>query len=124
MSTLKEGIICIDDKGILRGINKSACEILGLRREQALNRRLTTILPESDLYTVLATGRTDHDIEFYLNKHWIIANRSPIVVEGKVVGRYPVSVSVLKLMNSLSSWLKPVSTQRCCALRLMSTETN
>ncbi|WP_420377958.1 PAS domain S-box protein, partial [Vibrio cholerae] len=43
--SLKEGIISIDNKGILRSINKSACEILGLRREQALNRRLTTILP-------------------------------------------------------------------------------
>ncbi|EGQ8200952.1 sensor histidine kinase [Vibrio cholerae] len=108
MSTLKEGIISIDDKGILRSINKSACEILGLRREQALNRRLTTILPESDLYTVLATGRTDHDIELYLNKHWIIANRSPIVVEGKVVG----AVSSFRLRDEINELTEQLAQTR------------
>ncbi|ENM3921719.1 ATP-binding protein [Vibrio cholerae] len=108
MSTLKEGIISIDDKGILRSINKSACEILGLRREQALNRRLTTLLPESDLYTVLVTGRTDHDIELYLNKHWIIANRSPIVVEGKIVG----AVSSFRLRDEINELTEQLAQTR------------
>lgn len=41
---------------------------------------------ESDFYMVLVIGRIDYDIEFYLNKYWIIVNCSLIVVEGKVVG--------------------------------------
>ncbi|MDC5868684.1 sensor histidine kinase [Vibrio europaeus] len=86
LETLKEGIITIDDQGKLRSINRSACQILNLNKEQSINRPLSEILPESDLHTVIQTARTDHDINLYLNKQRLIANRSPIIVDGKVVG--------------------------------------
>ncbi len=86
LETLKEGIITIDDQGKLRSINRSACQILNLNKEQSINRPLSEILPDSDLLTVIQTARTDHDINLYLNKQRIIANRSPIIVDGKVVG--------------------------------------
>ncbi|MDC5806817.1 sensor histidine kinase [Vibrio europaeus] len=86
LETLKEGIITIDDEGKLRSINRSACQILNLNKEQSINRPLSEILPESDLHTVIQTARTDHDINLYLNKQRLIANRSPIIVDGKVVG--------------------------------------
>ncbi|QPG35145.1 sensor histidine kinase [Vibrio europaeus] len=85
LETLKEGIITIDDQGKLRSINRSACQILNLNKEQSI-RPLSEILPESDLHTVIQTARTDHDINLYLNKQRLIANRSPIIVDGKVVG--------------------------------------
>ncbi|KLN64536.1 ATP-binding protein [Vibrio sp. VPAP30] len=86
LETLKEGIITIDDQGKLRSINRSACQILNLSKEQSLARPLSEILPESDLHTVISTARTDHDINLYLNNQRLIANRSPIIVDGKVVG--------------------------------------
>ncbi|WCP65816.1 sensor histidine kinase [Vibrio tubiashii] len=86
LETLKEGIITIDDQGKLRSINRSACQILNLNKEQSINRPLSEILPDSDLHTVIQTARTDHDINLYLNKQRLIANRSPIIVDGKVVG--------------------------------------
>ncbi|MEF1340749.1 PAS domain-containing protein, partial [Vibrio rotiferianus] len=41
MSTIKEGVLSIDAQGVLRSINRSACQILGIEREAALNRPLT-----------------------------------------------------------------------------------
>lgn len=98
METLKEGILTIDDKGKLRSINRSACNILELVKEQCLNQPLNEVLPDSDLHTVLQTARTDHDINLYLNKKRLIANRSPIIVEGKVVG----AVSSFRLKDDLT----------------------
>ncbi|MEF1282529.1 sensor histidine kinase [Vibrio sp. M250220] len=98
LETLKEGILTIDDKGKLRSINKSACQILGLSKEQSLNQPLSEVLPGSDLQTVLQTARTDHDINLYLNKQRLIANRSPIIVDGKVVG----AVSSFRLRDDLT----------------------
>ena len=98
METLKEGILSIDQSGKLRSINKSACHILGLEKSQCLNKPLKEVLPESDLHTVLTTARTDHDINLYLNKQRLIANRSPIIVEGKVVG----AVSSFRLRDELN----------------------
>jgi two-component system, CitB family, sensor kinase len=86
MSTLKEGILSIDDRGNLRSINRSACQILGIDKEKALNRPLLEALPDSDLYTVLETRDSDNDIELFLNHQHLIANRSPIIVDGLLVG--------------------------------------
>ncbi|NMT56428.1 PAS domain-containing protein, partial [Vibrio parahaemolyticus] len=83
MSTIKEGVLSIDAQGILRSINRSACQILGIDRESALNKPLTDTLRDSDLYTVLESGQEDHDIEIFLNHKRLIANRSPIYVDGK-----------------------------------------
>lgn len=98
LETLKEGILTIDDSGKLRSINRSACQILNLNKEQSINRPLSEVLPDSDLQTVLQTARTDHDINLYLNKQRLIANRSPIIVDGKVVG----AVSSFRLRDDLT----------------------
>lgn len=98
LETLKEGIITIDDSGKLRSINRSACQILDLNKEQSINRPLSEVLPDSDLQMVLQTARTDHDINLYLNKQRLIANRSPIIVDGKVVG----AVSSFRLRDDLT----------------------
>lgn len=98
LETLKEGILSIDGEGRLRSINRSACQILGLEKSECLNKPLNQILPESDLHIVLQTARTDHDINLYLNQKRLIANRSPIIVDGKVVG----AVSSFRLKDDLT----------------------
>lgn len=98
LETLKEGILSIDGEGRLRSINRSACQILGLNKNECLNQPLSQILPESDLNVVLQTARTDNDINLYLNQKRLIANRSPIIVDGKVVG----AVSSFRLKDDLT----------------------
>lgn len=98
LETLKEGILSIDGEGRLRSINRSACQILGLNKNECLNQPLNQILPESDLNVVLQTARTDNDINLYLNQKRLIANRSPIIVDGKVVG----AVSSFRLKDDLT----------------------
>lgn len=98
MSTVKEGILSIDKHGILRSINKSACDILSIDREKSLNQRLADVLAGSDLEQLLSTGEIDHDVELYLNKKRIIANRSPITVAGEVVG----AVSSFRLRDEIN----------------------
>ncbi|MGR5132093.1 ATP-binding protein [Vibrio alfacsensis] len=105
MSTIKEGIISIDANGVLRSINRSACQILGIDRDVALNKPLTYTLRDSDLYTVLETGQEDHDIEIFLNHKLLIANRSPIYVDGKIVG----AVSSFRLRDEINELTEQLS---------------
>ncbi|TKF25312.1 sensor histidine kinase [Vibrio kanaloae] len=98
MSTVKEGILSIDKHGILRSINKSACDILSIDRDKSLNQRLADVLAGSDLEKFLSTGEIDHDVELYLNNKRIIANRSPITVAGEVVG----AVSSFRLRDEIN----------------------
>lgn len=105
MSTIKEGIISIDANGILRSINKSACQILDINRETSLNQPLMKVLPDSDLNKLLKSGEHDHDIELYLKQKRLIANRSPIVVEGEVVG----AVSSFRLRDEINELTEQLS---------------
>ncbi len=59
----EEGILSIDKNGILRSINKSACDILSMDIEtEALNRVISDVLVGSDLEQLLSTGDTDIDV--------------------------------------------------------------
>ncbi|KUI99413.1 ATP-binding protein [Vibrio sp. MEBiC08052] len=116
MSTLKEGILSIDEKGYLRSINRSACKILGIDKSKALNRLLTDSLHDSNLYTLLETGQTDSDIELYLNHQWLIANRSPIVVDGRVVG----AVASFRLRDEINDLTEQLSQTKAYAELLRS----
>ncbi|OIQ26428.1 sensor histidine kinase [uncultured Vibrio sp.] len=116
MSTLKEGILGIDAKGNLRSINKSACDILGIDKESALNKPLATVLPDSDLSVVLETGKVDHDIDIFLNNQKLIANRSPIIVDGVVVG----AVSSFRLRDEINVLSEQLSQTKAYAEMLRS----
>ncbi|MGF1747990.1 ATP-binding protein [Vibrio cionasavignyae] len=98
MSTIKEGVISIDSNGVLRSINTSACEILKLNKQDTINQPLVDVLPNSDLHSLINSQEVDHDIELYLNHQRIVANRSPIIVDGKVVG----AVSSFRLRDEIS----------------------
>ncbi len=105
LATLKEGIIAIDAHGRLRSINKSACLILGVEKEHCINRLLSEVLPDSELQNLLTTPRVDKDINLYLNGQRLIANRSPIVVEGEVVG----AVSSFRLRDEITELTEQLS---------------
>ncbi|MBY6196809.1 sensor histidine kinase [Vibrio hangzhouensis] len=116
MSTIKEGVISINSDGVLRSINTSACEILGLEKAKVMNRPLTQVLPNSDLQSLIQSQEVDHDIELYLNQQRIVANRSPIVVDGKVVG----AVSSFRLRDEISELTEQLSQTKAYAEMLRS----
>lgn len=116
MSTIKEGVISIDSNGVLRSINTSACEILGLEKAKVMNLPLTQVLPNSDLQSLIQSQEVDHDIELYLNQQRIVANRSPILVDGKVVG----AVSSFRLRDEISELTEQLSQTKAYAEMLRS----
>ncbi|MGR5361710.1 ATP-binding protein [Vibrio mediterranei] len=116
MSTIKEGVISIDSDGVLRSINTSACEILGLTKSGVMNKPLYQVLPNSDLQSLIESQESDNDIELYLNQQRIVANRSPIVVDGKVVG----AVSSFRLRDEISELTEQLSQTKAYAELLRS----
>ncbi|MCL9780569.1 sensor histidine kinase [Vibrio sp. S4M6] len=108
MGTIKEGVISIDSTGVVRSINKSACEILDIERESVLNQPIIDVLPDSDLVEILETKKPQHDVDLYLNDKHIVANRNPIVVKGKVVG----AVSSFRRRDEIAELTKQLSKTR------------
>lgn len=86
LSAIREGVLRIDQQGVLKAINRSACAMLGLDYKSVIHRPLSEVLPQSNLDRLLRTGEAEHDMEVFLGDKVIIANRMPLIVEGQVVG--------------------------------------
>ncbi len=108
MSTIKEGVISIDNKGLIRSINRSACDILKIKRGSVMNMPMKEVLPDSDLIGILSTKEPQHDIDLYLNDQRIVANRNPIIVKGEVVG----AVSSFRRRDEITELTKQLSQTR------------
>ncbi|EGU38669.1 ATP-binding protein [Vibrio scophthalmi] len=86
LSTIKEGVISVDHQCNVRIFNARAAQILGVDANQAINRPLAAVLPESELTKLLKTHTAESDIDLLLNNVHVVANRQPISVNGQVIG--------------------------------------
>ncbi len=83
-----DGIIAINAEGIIVIFNKAAKGILGIDENSILDRHVNDIIPElwPNLRDSLATGLPQIDKEFRIGNLSIVANLTPIRVEGEIVG--------------------------------------
>ncbi len=87
LETVREGIISIDREGIITTFNKTAVETLKLPKHQSLTGRdIRQVLPDSDIWTALESGKPEHDKEVWINGQSLIVNRLPVLVQGQTTG--------------------------------------
>jgi PAS domain S-box-containing protein len=82
------GIAIIDRQGIILVYNQGAKRIFGDSDQSPVGRHFSEVRPETwpDLKEILETSRSQIGKRLVLPQATIIANRNPIVVNGKVVG--------------------------------------
>jgi CitB family two-component system sensor histidine kinase CitS len=83
--SIKEGIISVDKNGFVTMMNQSAKDLLNVQ-ENVLHKKIETILPNTAVYQVLATGTPDRDNEITLSNRSIILNQTPIFEQEQVIG--------------------------------------
>ncbi len=82
------GIVIIDSAGIVVVYNQAAARMLRGEQGSPIGRHFSEVLPETwpDLKDILETGRPQIGRRIVLPHANIIANRNPIVMDGRVVG--------------------------------------
>jgi len=82
------GVVIIDQDGVVLFYNQAAARLLAPEVAQPVGRHLSQVRPEGwpDLQQILRTGRPQIGRRIKFPSATIIANRNPIVVEGRVVG--------------------------------------
>ncbi len=83
--SIKEGIIAIDQKGLITMMNTSAKDMLDLDNDY-LHRHITEVLPNSHMMRVLETGILENNQEMPLKEKVFILNMTPIVENNQTVG--------------------------------------
>lgn len=80
-----EGILAIDSQEKISFANDVARKIVGAR-EEIVGKRITEIIPNSQLPRVLKSGQSELNQEMRIRDTVILANRVPIRVKGQIIG--------------------------------------
>jgi PAS domain S-box-containing protein len=99
------GIVIIDRYGVILVYNKAARRLLEDDDHSLVGRQFSEIRPETwpDLKNILETGSSQIGKKIVLPQATIIANRNPIIVDGKIVGAISVFQDISEYEAMISS---------------------
>ncbi|KAB7705884.1 GHKL domain-containing protein [Bacillus aerolatus] len=103
--SVKEGIIAIDQNGLLTLINHSAKSMLNLKDEDFIGQHVNHVLQNIKIDDVLQTGKTIHNVEVLINEKVFIFNLIPIIENEHVVGvvsSFRDKTELKKLIDTIS----------------------
>ncbi|MEH7093761.1 sigma-54 interaction domain-containing protein [Neobacillus vireti] len=86
INLLAERIVVTDREGIILYINKAYCEFLGTTVKEAINRPVQDVIENTRMHIVAKTGKKELAALHPINGSEMIANRYPLIVDGKLVG--------------------------------------
>ncbi|MCM3705618.1 MULTISPECIES: sigma-54 interaction domain-containing protein [Cytobacillus] len=95
------GIVIVDQDGTIQYMSNNYCEFLGVKRDEVIGRHATDVIENTKMHLVAQTGKQDvADLQF-LQGDFVIANRSPIIENGEIVG----AVGTI-IFRDLDDWKK------------------
>jgi len=81
-----DGVIALDRHGRITVFNKVAEELSGWSVKNAINREVTEVIPKAGCQHLLQTGRPELGAVLEIGSVKVVANRVPIIVDGKIEG--------------------------------------
>lgn len=82
-----EGILVVDNQGIIQFINRDYSKFLGIDRKGVIGLALEKIIPTTRIYHVLQSGEAELNQKFrFEDGREVIAHRLPLKIGEKVVG--------------------------------------
>jgi PAS domain S-box-containing protein len=87
VETARNAILLVDRSGKIRVFNRAARDIVNKRSDQVLGKYMLNVLPAAweDMQVIFQTGKPQVGKKIEVDQKEIIANRTPIVKNGKVV---------------------------------------
>ena len=95
------GIVVVDQRGIIQIYNEAARKVLGIQEKDLADRPIKGINPEPwrDMQEIIKTGVPQIAKKILIGNSTIIANRTPIFFDGKIVG-------VMSIFQDISEYEK------------------
>ncbi len=88
LSTVREGIVAVNTRARITLVNAEATRILNAAGVHGdfIGKPVDEVVPNSRLNEIIASGRAEYDNEQDLHGTVILTNRTPILVNGSLVG--------------------------------------
>ena len=106
-NNIANGVIIVDDRGIITNFNPAAEQITGLRSTDVIGEKITSVVPNTRLIKIMELEKEELGMRQQINQTTVITNRSPIWSQGKLTGAIAVFQDISTL-EKLSGELKEV----------------
>ncbi|MGG3914938.1 sigma-54 interaction domain-containing protein [Rossellomorea vietnamensis] len=117
-----EWLVVVDDEGIIIYINDNYCHFLEVERNQAIGSHVTNVIENTRMHIVAESGKEEVADLQYIKGNYMIANRIPIQVDGRVIGAFgsvifrdtsewmQMSSHVKNMMSKIQSYIQDINT--------------
>ena len=105
LNAIYNPVITVDDKGNIQVFNKAAERLSGISFQEAYGRNINEVFDNAKLADIITSGRTEATQKIEAVGKTFLSNRSPIYVDGKIVG----AVSILQDTSELESILEELA---------------
>lgn len=86
LNTAYEGVVVVDENGIIREFNKAYSEFIGIKREDAIGKHVSEVIENTRLHFTVKSGIPERgSIQNILGQEMVV-HRMPIWRDGQVVG--------------------------------------
>ncbi len=83
-----EGYLIVDSEGIVRLLNRAFEQMINFRREAAVGRHCTEVVPNTRMHIVVKTGVAEVGWRERIHDYEMVVQRVPIRRDGRVIGAY------------------------------------
>ncbi|AYC29530.1 sigma 54-interacting transcriptional regulator [Paenisporosarcina cavernae] len=99
--SIDEGMVGVDQKGIINFFNKSAQKMTEIEEKAAIGKHINEVIPSSELPRIYESGRSEYNREMLLhNGLKIVTSRFPIIDErGNRLGSFAVFKDITEVVN-------------------------
>ncbi|MEG0509241.1 MAG: sigma 54-interacting transcriptional regulator [Eubacterium sp.] len=99
--SIDNGLIVIDAEGRITIFNRSAQRMTGIDAEEAIGRKVETLIPGFAIEEIIKTGKEKLGMKEKLYDRMVIIDKSPVVVEGSIVGAVAVfqDISMIEALS-------------------------
>jgi len=104
IESVREGILVIDKNGLITVMNQTARRLLNFHGDFT-GLKIEKVIPNTQMYDILRTGKSQRDVELVLPHNTLIVNRKPIIDKGQVVGAvasFRDKTEIEQMLNTLS----------------------
>lgn len=81
-----DGLVMVDRDGYIRLLTNAYADFLGVDQERSIGRHVTEVIENTRIHIVAKTGKPETAELQKIKNNYIIATRSPMVKQGKIVG--------------------------------------
>ena len=87
-----EWIVVVNRDAKIIYMNKNYCEFFGITQEEVVGQDVRSVIENTRMHIVLETGKEEIADLHYIKGNYMIANRIPVIDNGKVVAAVGVGV--------------------------------